>query len=137
MRGYDITPRMRAVLIDWLIQIHSLLELQLETLYLTVALLDRFLQVRATYICFIFSWVLPLFFANRFFLISCCVLNTGSAGFTKEAPACWCHCHAARLKVRVEKMRPKGPGVGLTHRQRLHTRSDKSDGAGDAEGARL
>ncbi|XP_068604191.1 G2/mitotic-specific cyclin-B2 [Brachionichthys hirsutus] len=46
MRGYDITERMRALLIDWLVQVHSRFQLLQETLYLTVAILDRFLQVR-------------------------------------------------------------------------------------------
>lgn len=45
MQGYEITDRMRAVLIDWLVQVHSRFQLLQETLYLTVAILDRFLQV--------------------------------------------------------------------------------------------
>lgn len=46
MTGYDITGRMRALLIDWLVQVHSRFQLLQETLYLTVAVLDRFLQVQ-------------------------------------------------------------------------------------------
>ncbi|XP_071345777.1 G2/mitotic-specific cyclin-B2-like isoform X2 [Trachinotus anak] len=46
MQGYDITERMRALLIDWLVQVHSRFQLLQETLYLTVAILDRFLQVQ-------------------------------------------------------------------------------------------
>ncbi|KAK7170524.1 hypothetical protein R3I94_000657 [Phoxinus phoxinus] len=46
MRGYDINGRMRALLVDWLIQVHSRFQLLQETLYLTVAVLDRFLQVQ-------------------------------------------------------------------------------------------
>ncbi|XP_055777066.1 G2/mitotic-specific cyclin-B2 isoform X1 [Salvelinus fontinalis] len=45
MNGYEINGRMRALLIDWLIQVHSRFQLLQETLYLTVAILDRFLQV--------------------------------------------------------------------------------------------
>lgn len=45
MQGYEITERMRALLIDWLVQVHSRFQLLQETLYLTVAVLDRFLQV--------------------------------------------------------------------------------------------
>ena len=45
MSGYEINGRMRALLIDWLIQVHSRFQLLQETLYLTVAILDRFLQV--------------------------------------------------------------------------------------------
>lgn len=47
MQGYEITERMRALLVDWLVQVHSRFQLLQETLYLTVAILDRFLQVRA------------------------------------------------------------------------------------------
>lgn len=49
MQGYEITDRMRALLIDWLVQVHSRFQLLQETLYLTVAVLDRFLQVRAAF----------------------------------------------------------------------------------------
>lgn len=45
MQGYEITERMRALLVDWLVQVHSRFQLLQETLYLTVAILDRFLQV--------------------------------------------------------------------------------------------
>lgn len=48
MRGYDINGRMRALLVDWLIQVHSRFQLLQETLYMTVAVLDRFLQVTVT-----------------------------------------------------------------------------------------
>uniref|UniRef100_A0A3Q3EJE7 Cyclin B2 n=1 Tax=Labrus bergylta TaxID=56723 RepID=A0A3Q3EJE7_9LABR len=44
--GYEITERMRALLVDWLVQVHSRFQLLQETLYLTVAVLDRFLQVQ-------------------------------------------------------------------------------------------
>ncbi|XP_034385646.1 G2/mitotic-specific cyclin-B2-like isoform X3 [Cyclopterus lumpus] len=46
MKGYEITARMRALLVDWLVQVHSRFHLLQETLYLTVAILDRFLQVQ-------------------------------------------------------------------------------------------
>ncbi|XP_017567089.1 G2/mitotic-specific cyclin-B2 [Pygocentrus nattereri] len=46
MDGYEINERMRALLVDWLIQVHSRFQLLQETLYMTVAVLDRFLQVQ-------------------------------------------------------------------------------------------
>ncbi|XP_029967002.1 G2/mitotic-specific cyclin-B2 isoform X2 [Salarias fasciatus] len=46
MRGYEITGAMRALLVDWLVQVHSRFQLLQETLFLTVAVLDRFLQVQ-------------------------------------------------------------------------------------------
>lgn len=46
MQGYEISGRMRALLVDWLVQVHSRFQLLQETLYLTVAILDRFLQVQ-------------------------------------------------------------------------------------------
>lgn len=46
MKGYEITPNMRALLVDWLVQVHARFQLLQETLYLTVAILDRFLQAR-------------------------------------------------------------------------------------------
>ncbi|XP_057693664.1 G2/mitotic-specific cyclin-B2 isoform X2 [Corythoichthys intestinalis] len=46
MQGYEITGRMRALLVDWMVQVHSRFQLLQETLYLSVAVLDRFLQVQ-------------------------------------------------------------------------------------------
>ncbi|XP_037103417.1 G2/mitotic-specific cyclin-B2-like isoform X1 [Syngnathus acus] len=46
MQGYEINARMRALLIDWMVQVHSTFNLLQETLYLSVAVLDRFLQVQ-------------------------------------------------------------------------------------------
>ncbi|XP_028424742.1 G2/mitotic-specific cyclin-B2-like [Perca flavescens] len=46
MQGYPITQHTKAVLINWLVQVHSRFELLQETLYLTVAVLDPFLQVQ-------------------------------------------------------------------------------------------
>ncbi|KAK8623231.1 hypothetical protein V6N13_118119 [Hibiscus sabdariffa] len=40
----DINERMRAILIDWLIEVHCKFELMEETLYLTVNIIDRFLS---------------------------------------------------------------------------------------------
>ena len=40
----DINSRMREILVDWLIEVHLKFKLQPETLYLTVNLVDRFLE---------------------------------------------------------------------------------------------
>ncbi|KAK1684734.1 hypothetical protein QYE76_045582 [Lolium multiflorum] len=40
----DINQKMRAILIDWLIEVHYKFELMEETLFLTVNLIDRFLE---------------------------------------------------------------------------------------------
>ncbi|WOL16781.1 G2/mitotic-specific cyclin-2-like isoform X2 [Canna indica] len=40
---FDINEKMRAVLIDWLIEVHHKFELMDETLFLTVNIIDRFL----------------------------------------------------------------------------------------------
>ncbi|KAJ8437456.1 hypothetical protein Cgig2_031977 [Carnegiea gigantea] len=42
----DINDRMRAILVDWLIEVHYKFELMEETLYLTVNLIDRFLAIQ-------------------------------------------------------------------------------------------
>lgn len=41
---FDINEKMRAILIDWLIEVHYKFELLEETLFLTVNLIDRFLE---------------------------------------------------------------------------------------------
>ncbi|KAG7188187.1 hypothetical protein KM043_017681 [Ampulex compressa] len=47
-KGYlmrqEVTPKMRSVLTDWLVEVHQQFRLMQETLYLTVAIIDRFLQ---------------------------------------------------------------------------------------------
>ena len=40
----DINERMRGILVDWLVQVHLKFKLLQETLYLTVAILDRYLS---------------------------------------------------------------------------------------------
>lgn len=40
-----VNERMRCILIDWLIQVHHKFTLLQETLYLTVSIIDRYLQV--------------------------------------------------------------------------------------------
>lgn len=41
----DINERMRSILIDWLIEVHLKFKLVPETLYLTVNLIDRYLEI--------------------------------------------------------------------------------------------
>jgi len=43
----DINVKMREILVDWLVEVHLKFKLQPETLYLTVNLIDRFLERRA------------------------------------------------------------------------------------------
>lgn len=40
----EITPRMRTILVDWLIQVHDRFQLLPETLHLTICFVDRFLE---------------------------------------------------------------------------------------------
>ena len=46
LEGSELTGKMRAILVDWLCQVHNRFHLLQETLYLTVAIIDRYLQVR-------------------------------------------------------------------------------------------
>ena len=43
-KQFDINEKMRAILIDWLIEVHDKFDLIGETLFLTVNLIDRFLS---------------------------------------------------------------------------------------------
>ena len=42
----EINEKMRAILVDWLIEVHHKFELMPETLYLTINIVDRFLSVK-------------------------------------------------------------------------------------------
>ncbi|KAJ7988426.1 hypothetical protein DPEC_G00323430 [Dallia pectoralis] len=44
LEGQEITGSMRAILIDWLVQVQIKFRLLQETMYMTVAIIDRFLQ---------------------------------------------------------------------------------------------
>lgn len=46
LAGQEVTAKMRCVLIDWLVEVHQQFRLMQETLYLAIAIIDRFLQVR-------------------------------------------------------------------------------------------
>jgi len=43
----EIKEKMRAILIDWLIEVHLKLDWMPETLYLTMKIIDRYLSVQA------------------------------------------------------------------------------------------
>ncbi|XP_007236731.3 G2/mitotic-specific cyclin-B1 isoform X2 [Astyanax mexicanus] len=44
LEGREVTGNMRAILIDWLVQVQIKFRLLQETMYMTVAIIDRFLQ---------------------------------------------------------------------------------------------
>ncbi|KAL3639665.1 G2/mitotic-specific cyclin-2 [Castilleja foliolosa] len=44
----EINEKMRAILIDWLVQVHQKFELSQETLYLTINIVDRYLASKMT-----------------------------------------------------------------------------------------
>lgn len=44
----EISEKMRAILIDWLIEVHHKFELNPETLYLTINIVDRYLAVETS-----------------------------------------------------------------------------------------
>jgi cyclin B len=43
----DINEKMRAILIDWLVEVHLKFKLVPESLYLTVNLIDRYLEIES------------------------------------------------------------------------------------------
>jgi len=45
LKGCPINGKMRGVLLDWLVEVHLQFKLLQETLYMTVAIIDRFLQI--------------------------------------------------------------------------------------------
>ncbi|XP_073506925.1 G2/mitotic-specific cyclin-B2-like [Phyllobates terribilis] len=47
LEGKEVNERMRAILVDWLVQVHSRFQLLQETLYMGIAIMDRFLQVQS------------------------------------------------------------------------------------------
>ncbi|XP_059351894.1 LOW QUALITY PROTEIN: G patch domain-containing protein 1-like [Daphnia carinata] len=46
--GYMIRPTMRTILVDWLVDVHGRFKMLQETLYLSISVMDSFLQVDST-----------------------------------------------------------------------------------------
>ncbi|XP_063301779.1 G2/mitotic-specific cyclin-B2-like [Pelobates fuscus] len=44
--GKEVNERMRSILVDWLVSVHCRFQLLQETLYMGIAIMDRFLQVQ-------------------------------------------------------------------------------------------
>lgn len=44
-RQQDINEKMRAILVDWIIEVHLKFKLLPETLFITVSLIDRYLEL--------------------------------------------------------------------------------------------
>jgi len=44
LMGHEVTGNMRAILIDWLVQVQIKFRLLQETMYMTVSIIDRFMQ---------------------------------------------------------------------------------------------
>lgn len=42
----EINESMRAILVDWLVDVHRKFDLSVETLYLTINIIDRFLAIK-------------------------------------------------------------------------------------------
>ena len=57
MFRYFVNGKMRGVLVDWLIEVHSQFKLLQETLYMTVYVIDKFLQV-------MIIWLINFHFVN-------------------------------------------------------------------------
>lgn len=44
-KQHDVTSKMRCILVDWLVDVHSKFKLRQETLYLTINIIDRYLSM--------------------------------------------------------------------------------------------
>ena len=63
LKNSNLKSKMRSILVDWLIQVHHRFQLLQETLYLTIALLDRFLQVTILTVAYLY---VPIVFKTTY-----------------------------------------------------------------------
>jgi hypothetical protein len=78
MNGQDqVNEKMRTILIDWLIKVHSKFHLLHETLYLTVSILDRFLAVSMKINTDKYSIIVIWYYINWKFLQEYCNVRVG------------------------------------------------------------
>ena len=89
--GQEVTGSMRAILINWLVQVHIKFQMLQETMYMTVTIIDRFLQVGS--VPFVLVSLL-LMLCKPFLLL---LHLTGQPSTKKASPTCWCDCHVYRL----------------------------------------
>lgn len=72
LRQSELTWKMRGVLVDWIIEVHSKFRLLPETLYLAINLMDRFLTKRSVaLIKFQLVGVTALFLASKYEEVIC------------------------------------------------------------------
>lgn len=120
MEGMDINSRMRAVLVDWLVQVHLRFHLLQETLYLTVALLDRFLQVfKAVVWCDLGLLLMSPLLAE-------------AKRFAQQAATGGSDGDVVGLQVRGD-VRTRSEGLRLHHRSRVHRTWNSRYGTIDAQ----
>ena len=105
-----ILPKMRSVLVEWLVEVHQQFSLLQETLYLSVAILDRFMQVsfnldshnwnHAVIPCF-YPQVTVLKWYHRFFVGSVGLfLGCSRKDSTEASSVGWSFCHVHRSQIR-------------------------------------
>lgn len=129
--GREVTGNMRAILIDWLVQVQIKFRLLQETMYMTVAIIDRFLQVR----CWTFS---VLMLSHELFLMcnfSRCS-QSGSSSSKEATAACWCNSHVHCFQVWGD-VSTRDRRLCLCDRPCLHHFSDLWDGDADPQGSWL
>jgi hypothetical protein len=119
----DINAKMRTILVNWLVEVHRKFRLKPETLFLTVNVLDRFLEKKAVsrsklqlvgvgmYPCYptfpVPSSVCVLLVLDSF-LVSCVCMSL-------------CRCLVDRVQVR-RNLCPRSSRIGRDDRQCVHAR---------------
>ncbi|NXI39901.1 CCNB1 protein, partial [Galbula dea] len=67
LEGQEISGSMRAVLVDWLVRVQQKLRLHQDTLYMTVAIIDRFMQDNAvSKKMFLLVGITAMFIASKY-----------------------------------------------------------------------
>lgn len=108
-RQRDINEKMRAILIDWLAEVHLKFKLSSRAMYLTVNLIDRYLEqveVRRAWCCARPTTYRPGLRTSR----------ARTAGRTEQAPARGRDGYAHRGEIRGD-LRPRGEGLRVHHGQ--------------------
>lgn len=127
----DITNSMRAILVDWLVEVGEEYKLQTETLYLAVNYIDRFLSSMS-----VLRGKLQLVGTAAMLLASYVRLFKVDLIVTKGA---FCGCiNVTNSMQEIRRDLPPGGGrVCLHHRRHLHQEASLENGAFGAESALL
>lgn len=123
----DVFPKMRAVLIDWINEVHLQYRFAQETFHMAVSIIDRYLQVSSL------SHIYTLIPCIYFF---CSILSDRFDHIATKSSIGRCYCIVVSIQIR-RIVSTRGERFRIYHRRHLHTGASAANGKAHFEGMPL